>query len=630
MTGGGVLAYVAGIPVNRETRMRKAIVHFCLRRRLQVVVVLVPLFWGGISCLAQPSGGPYGPVQQSYAVPADAAHIYFVAPDGKADAAGAQLDAPTTLESAMERVATTDAIVMRGGTYRTGNLKLNQGITMEPYEEERPVLKGTRVATNWQGLRDNVWRTSWPTLFPQKPADWWQREREGMRTPPHRFNNDMVFVDGRRLMSAGWEGELTTNNFHIDYEHGQVFIGFNPAGHLLEITAFDSALIRTTGEVHGKKSDGRGLVMRGLTLTQYAFRALEVEGHEPEGVAEESTYGKDVVGSKFENVTISQCSRVAGYFHGDGTVFRNCRISDTSTEGIYLIASSDCLLERNIFGRNNVQRMTGYFPAAVKIFNQTHRVVCRDNVVMDQPDSNGIWYDVGNQDGVFVNNIVEGCVDGFFFEISKRVICAGNVFVNCDKGVRILNSTNAQVYHNTFVNAVASFERTERSAVNDHFGWHPSTGPAVEDRDGHSFVGNLLTGDENFHKALLRFEQTKALCGKLTKPQVARLDDNVYVRRGGSSGQGLMVWSPVEGEDCVTELNNLEELRRLHPEYEAHGIYVTDWYGSVFQGPELGNYALNGSLRHAVAEQMPAEVQRVLGWATEGPYAPGAYKAPGQ
>jgi hypothetical protein len=193
-----------------------------------------------------------------------------------------------------------------------------------------------------------------------------------------------------------------------------------------------------------------------------------------------------------------------------------------------------------------------------------------------------------------------------------------------------LNSTNAQVYHNTFVNTVASFERTERSAVNDHFGWHPSTGPAVEERDGHSFVGNLLTGDENFHKPLLRFEQTKALCGKLTKPQVARLDDNVYVRRGGSGGQALMVWSPVEGENCVTELNNLEELRRVRPEYEAHGIFVTDWYGSVFKGPELGNYALNGSLRHAVAGQMPAEVQKVLGWATEGSCEPGAYQTPGQ
>jgi hypothetical protein len=223
--------------------MRKNIVHFCLPRWFQAVVILLPLIGGGISCLAQPSGGPYGPVQQSYAVPAEAAHVYFVAPDGKADATGAQLDAPTTLESAIERVTTGDAIVMRGGMYRTGSLKLNQGITMQPYADERPVLKGTQVATNWQALRDIVWRTSWPALFPQKPAGWWQREREGMRTPQHRFNNDMVFVDGRRLISAGWEGELTTNNFYIDYEHGQVFLGFNPAGHLMEITVFDSALV---------------------------------------------------------------------------------------------------------------------------------------------------------------------------------------------------------------------------------------------------------------------------------------------------------------------------------------------------------------------------------------------------
>jgi len=576
-------------------------------------------------CLGQPSGGPYGPVQQTYAVPADAAHVYYVAPHGKADGSGARTGEPTSLESAIERVATGDAIVMRGGTYRTGDLRLNQGITIQPYRDELVVLKGTRVATNWEALRDNVWRTSWPTLYPQKPADWWRREREGMRTPLHRFNNDMVFVDGRRLISAGWEGELNTNNFYIDYDRKQVFIGFNPSGHVMEITAFDSGLVRTTGGVHGKKSDGRGWVMRGLTWTQYAYRALEVEGHEPDGPADESTFGKDVVGSVFENVTISQCSRLAGYFRGDRTVFRNCRISDTSTEGIYLIASSDCLLERNIFARNNVQKITGYFPAAVKIFNQTRRVVCRDNVVVDQPDSNGIWYDVGNQDGVFVNNWVEGCVDGFFFEISKRVVCAGNVFVNCDRGARILNSTNAQVYHNTFVNAVASFERTARSAVNDHFGWHPSTGPAVEDRDGHCFVGNLLTADESFHKPLLRFDQANTLCGKLTKPQVAQLDDNVYVRRGSAGPGALLLWSPVEGADCVTELNNLDELRRLHPEFETHGIYLSNWYGSGFNGPELGNFTLNGNIKHPTTVPVPAEVRKALGWGAQASRAPGAY-----
>ena len=73
---------------------------------------------------AQPSGGPYGPVPQTYAVPEDANHVYYVAPDGKAEAPGTTLAAPTALGAAIERVVTGDAIVMRGGTYRTGGLRL--------------------------------------------------------------------------------------------------------------------------------------------------------------------------------------------------------------------------------------------------------------------------------------------------------------------------------------------------------------------------------------------------------------------------------------------------------------------------------------------------------------------------
>ena len=56
-------------------------------------------------------------------------------------------------------------------------------------------------------------------------------------------------------------------------------------------------------------------------------------------------------------------------------------------------------------------------------------MTCRDNLVIEQPYSNGIWYDVGNRDGVFVNNWVEGALGGFFFEISRGATVAGNVFV---------------------------------------------------------------------------------------------------------------------------------------------------------------------------------------------------------
>jgi parallel beta-helix repeat protein len=566
---------------------------------------------------------------RTYDLPKDAKHIYYVAHDGQTNTSGATLTEPTTLESAIARVVTGDAIILRGGTYRTGNLKFNQGIILQPYADEHPVLKGTLVVTNWVEQTNNgLWRISWTNqnLFPSKPADWWRREREGTKTPFYRFNNDMVFVDGRLLKSVGWEGEIDTNSYYIDYDAKQIYIGVSPTNHLIEITTFDNALTRTTGDVHGKTSDHKGPVIRGITFTQYAYRALEVEGKEPVGLSDPDTYGKDVTNTMLENVTISFCSRVAGYFRGDNLIIRHCLISDTRTEGIYVIGSADCLLEKNIFRRNNIQQMTGYFPSAVKIFNQSYRVTCRDNLVTDQPYSNGIWYDVGNVDGVFINNYVENAIDGFFFEISKGAICAGNVFVNCDHGIRVLNSTNVQVYHNSLLNAVASFERTERSGTNDHFGWHPLTGPNIDQRKGHVFVGNLLVAGEIFHKPLLQTLQAKVLCGKLTNSEIARLDDNVYVCNGDSSKPALIAWSPANNTNCTAEFKTLDELRQSYPQFESHGRYLDNYYGSVFKSPELGNYQLLHAVPGlALNNPLPKEIQQLLGWSKHDARTPGAY-----
>lgn len=576
---------------------------------------------------AQPSGGPYGPVPQTYAVPAGAAHVYYVAPDGQADAAGSALAAPTTLESAIARAVTGDVVVLRGGVYRTGDLQLNQGITLQPYADEHPVLKGTLVADQWVAQPNGLWRTTWTHLFPAQAQDWWRREREGRYTPPWRFNNDMVFVDGELLKAVGWEGEIDAHSYFIDYAHEQVYLGVDPAKHLIEITAHDNALTRVTGPCHGRTSDGRGPVIRGLTFTQYAYRAIEIEGREPEGPADPATFGKDVVGTTLENDAITFCSRVAGYFRGDHLTIRHCLISDTRTEGVYVIASADVLLEKNLFRRNNIQQITGYFPAAVKIFNQCYRATCRDNLVIDQPYSNGIWYDVGNVDGRFLDNWVEGAQDGFFFEISKGAICAGNVFVRCDKGIRVLNSSNVQVYHNTLVDTVASFERTERSAVNDHFGWHPATGPAVEQREGHVFIGNLLVADEGFTQPLLRVEQSKALNGKLTRPQLTALDDNVFVRRGDAAPGPLIVWSSADGQDGTVELATPEALHSLHPEFAAHGQYFAGFRGAILQGQALQQYELlRGSPVRPVTDSLPDTVRDLLGWPAQAELLPGAYQ----
>lgn len=601
---------------------------------LRIGHLLIGLFALSFHIIAQPSGGPYGPVATTYELP-DARTIYYVAPDGNPDAAGTEISQPTTLESVIPRVVTGDAVILRGGVYRTGELVFNQGITLQPYGNEQPVLKGTKVAEEGFSLPGKVWRIPWADLFPSEPLGWWRRDREGTRTPLHRFNNDMVFVDGEPLASAGWEGEVDEGSYFIDYENKQVYVGVDPAEHLVEITAFGGALVRTASEVHGKVNDRRGPVIRGITFTQYAWRAIEIEGKrsfgpteeptdEPLGPSDPSTYGKEVVGTTLENVTITHCSRVAGYFRGDSLTIRQSLFSHTSTEGVYVIGSSDVLLEGNIFRSNNVENLTGYYPSAVKIFNQSHRVTCRNNLVMDNPNSSGIWYDVGNQDGVFINNWVQDCVNGFFFEISKGAICAGNVFVDCQNGIFVLNSSDVRVWHNTLVNCTATFQRNNRRAAGDHFGWHAATGPDVEQRDGHLFAGNLIVADSRYRGPLLQFRQSNDLCGKLTGSQIDVLNSNVYIRE--KEGGPMFVWSPSDGDDCTTYFRDLSGFRKINPGFESQSKVMYSDMRSVFKSPELKNYELVKPLEgFDMAVPLPDEVRQLTGWNDKEWRQPGAY-----
>ena len=374
---------------------------------------------------------------------------------------------------------------------------------------------------------------------------------------------------------------------------------------------------------------GKGPVIKGITFTQYAYRAIEVEGKEPVGVSNESDHGKEVVGTTLEHCTISFCSRVAAYLRGDHLTLRHCKVSDTSTEGIYIIGSSDVLLENNIFTHNNIENITGYYPAAVKIFNQSYRVTCQDNLIIDLPQSNGIWYDVGNVDGRFLNNWVEGVgnvkrefvnnrpypsASGFFFEISKGAVCAGNVFVNCDQGIFILNSSNVQVCQNTFVNSTVCIGRNGRSPANDGmFGWHSGTGPDVGKRGGHSFVNNLLTGDKNYHRPLLFLWRLDSLNQLFDETQLKQFDYNMYVRHKDKNPKPMILWTPSRNNDTQIAFGSLEELQKMYPEFSVQSQYFSDDV-PLFKSRELGNYQLLQTFPGLKdASVVPVEVVKLLG-----------------
>jgi parallel beta-helix repeat protein len=561
-----------------------------------------------------------------YPVPDISGKIFFVAPDGDSMETGLSAERPTNLRQAIEKASGGDVIILRGGIYRIGNLIFNQGITLQPFGDEHPVLKGTFEAKVWKQQDNGLWITHWEYLFPDRPQNWWRRYRHGQSTPLHRFNNDMVFVDGKFLQSAGWEGELDENNFYIDYETGLVYLAIDPRDKLVEITAFDIGLHRIIGNCYGRNSDSIGPVIRGIEFTQYAFRAIEIDGIEPQGLSDEADHGKDVVGTVLENCEISYASRVGAFLRGDSLKILNCKVSNTGTEGIYIVGSSDALLEKNIFTRNNIENIEGYYASAVKIFNQSYRVTCRDNLVTDLPNSTGIWYDVGNVDGVFINNWIEGVGDihkkfhddyvwpsdnGFYFEISKGVICAGNVFVNCDHGACIYNSSDARIYNNTFINSIVAIGRTSRGDNVDHFGWHPTTGPGVEERDGHEFVNNLMVADENFQKPLLFVWDT--LCGRINTPHLKIMDHNVYVRKSEKNKYPLILWSPSDNEKCQQGFELPEDLNEKYPQFSASSRYYPATKIQVFKSVDLNNYQLLESFPGVDAgEIIPADIVHIL------------------
>lgn len=594
--------------------------------KTKLSVLIVSLFLTAIS-IAQPSGGPYGPVHKTYEIPKVPGKIYFVAPDGDAKAAGTEISKPTTLETAVKKGVTGDAIILRGGIYRTGTLVFNQGLVFQPYKDEQPLLKGTFVADKWEKTGEKLWKTKWERLFPAAPEDWWQRNREEKFTPLHRFNDDMVFVDGRFLQSAANTEELNDNTFFVDYNNNEIYLAIDPTDKLIEITAVSMALHRVYYEVNGMKADNEGPKIRGIDFTQFADSTIFVECVDPVGVKKESEIGKEVQGTLIEDCDISWCSRIAMFLMGDKTTVRNCHVSNTSREGIYVVGSADVLLENTIIEKNNIENITGCYPAGVKIFNQCYRCTVRNNLVTNMPNSNGVWYDVGNVDGRFINNWVENVgkpevpvstnsvwpsQNGFFFEISKGAIVAGNVFVNCDHGVLALNSSNVEMYNNTFVNSMVCIARDTRSAQGDHFGWHPATGPDVDERFGHVFVNNLLAGDAGFDRALLLVWQPAVLCEKLSETPLKQFDNNVFVKQN-EAYKTLAFWSPSKAQNCQTEIKTLAELQQLSGAAVKSQL-LEGKHLPLFKSEIIKNYRLlNEFPGKTAATEVPANVKKLMG-----------------
>jgi hypothetical protein len=183
-----------------------------------------------------------------------------------------------------------------------------------------------------------------------------------------------------------------------------------------------------------------------------------------------------------------------------------------------------------------------------------------------------------------------------------------------------------QAYQNTLFNSLVSIERTERSAVGDHFGWHPSAGPDVGERQGHVFVNNLLVADETFAGPMLEFKQSAVLKERLKDPEAKEIDGNVYVRRARPTVQTFIEWSPVQNEKGLVATTALEEFQKLDSRFEAKALSFPDYWGPLFQSTDLHNFNLLSAFPGSTNGVALAPAIRELWKLKPGqPVFPGAY-----
>ena len=67
-------------------------------------------------------------------------------------------------------------------------------------------------------------------------------------------------------------------------------------------------------------------------------------------------------------------------------------------------------------------------------------------------------------------------------------------------------------------------------------------------------------------------------------------------------------------EKCQAEIDSLESLRKLYPEFAVNSRYYPSYTSPMFKSAELGNYQLlSNAPGYDAGTQLPSEVRKIIG-----------------
>lgn len=540
--------------------------------------------------------GPFGPRTTEYAIPKGA---IFVAPDGKKTNSGASIEEPMTIEQAIREAKTDQVIVMRGGLYRTGDLTFDKKITVQAYPGERPVIKGTEIASNWE-KRGEYWVTQWDTMFYKKPPGFYRPERHG---PPCVWNGDLVLFDGRMFRPANSLADVQPGFFFCDYEAGEIYLVDDPTDKVVEITAHEVGFHRT----HGPEADLEGPTFLGLDVLGYAAYCICIDGERARRELGMYEMLNSPVKSRIEECRIMYCSFKGVYMVSPDSTVANNEISFHGWTAIDPRTSHRLMFEHNRVHFSNMYRHPS-FPAGIKVFNQGHRCVVRNNYFADMPCI-AVWYDVGLKENIVVNNYFNNCGISIKIEISHKSYLAGNVMDG--SRVFICNSANCLMFNNTLIDSCMDFMRNDRgSRFSEDSGWHhENMGPGEYNYHGHQIANNVFAGSHPQRNLYHLIEDSNEFDPHF---QWDLHSCNLYLSEAVPAVRAEWLTGKMEMTDYAIWADF--EASDPYGAYVDRNVQLSISQDELFQSKEAGDYRLKDVEGLPEGMVIPVDILDMLGW----------------
>ncbi len=508
----------------------------------------------------------------NYSVPSRA---YFVSPGGRDSNRGTQASPWRTIEKAINSAPGGSTVVLRGGTYREGNLIVGKKLTFQPYPHEKVWIKGSLNIEDWD--RDGaLWRKdNWNHWF-ENITD----PRKVDRAHPLAGRLDMVFINGGSLTQVASKAQVGSGEFYVDHSSKRLYIGSNPGGKTVEATAFEHGVRFNQPSSHS--------VVRGLGFAHYAENAIEVNA--PRAVLDKNT----VVWNGWEGSIINE----------EDAVVRGNTFSRNGARGLFLSSSHRTLVEKNTFSYNNIERFRVQWGGAGIKFATSNSVILRNNIV-EHNYSNGLWGDMYSHDSTIVGNIARhNQHSSIYSELSQRAIIASNLSVYNGSGITLLDSANARIWNNTLsknaVNIVVKDGERNPWAVTNNI-----------------IMNNILSGvagrPSNGDIPLL-ISATKFVDIPSTNQMVTGMDYNAYYRPSSNSPSNVIRMSLPQRGNKATTYETVAGFTSA-TRFEDHALAIRNVVVNPFFVSEgSGNYRLKpGSIAIGRGRSLPDDIARAVG-----------------